>query len=74
MFDKTIINEYPNMIEVCDYDPNKDVLAIFVGSENDIPPIEVIEEIKTMLENIEQCKLIVAPGVFRMILLKGGRK
>ena len=63
---------YESPLEVCDYDPKKDNIAIFVGNGDDIPPREVFEKIKEQLESIkDECKLLVAPEIFRIVVMKG---
>jgi hypothetical protein len=73
MFDKTIIHEhiYGSPIEICEYNPEKDLLAIFVGTEDDIPPQEIIEEIYEKLKKIGECNLVVFPGLIKLVILKG---
>ena len=61
-------------IETEKYNPDKDILAIFVGTENNIPPESVMEEIKDTLEDIPECHLLIAPGVFRFVVMKDARK
>lgn len=58
-------------LEVTEYNPKKDILAIFVGNEDCIPSYENMEEIRKVLDNIPACKLLIAPGIFRFVVLKG---
>lgn len=71
MFDTIHKHYYESPLEVCEYNPKKDNIAIFVGNEEDIPPNDVLEKIREQLEDIKNCKLVVAPGIFRIIVLKG---
>ena len=62
------------ILETCEYNPKKDKIAVFVGSENEIPPKDIIEEITDVLDKLPECKLLVAPGIFRFVILKGEKK
>jgi hypothetical protein len=78
MFKRIVQNTYntyyESILEVADYNPDKDTMAIFVGTEEDIPPKEVFEEIKKVLDDLPSCKILLFPGVFRLVLLKGVKK
>lgn len=78
MFKKLVNNTYntyyESILEVANYDSDNDVMAIFVGTEDDIPPQEIFEEINRVLEDLPNCNILLFPGVFRLILLKGVKK
>ena len=59
-------------LEVAEYDPKKDKLAIFIG-DNEIPPKDVFDDIKESLDELpnKNCHLLIAPGIFRIVVLKG---
>lgn len=63
-----------NLIEVEEYNPETDTLCIFVGNENEIPPRDVMEDIKDKLDEIEKCTLIIFPGIFRLLVLKNNKE
>jgi len=60
-----------HILETAEYNPKKDLLAVFVGDEDNIPPQETIEEITKVLEKVPKCNLLIAPGFFRILVLKG---
>jgi len=74
LIEKKITNYYPSMLEIADYNPDEDIIAIFVGTEDDIPPQEIFQEIADVLEDLPNCKILVMPGIFRLLLLKGVNK
>ena len=62
---------YQDNLEVCEYNPDTDKLTIFIGTENDIPPPDILNHIKGTLEDLPECRLLIAPGIFRILVLKG---
>ena len=43
------------------------------GNGDDIPPPEIMERIRDSLDDIPKCKILVAPGIFRIVVLKNAR-
>ena len=78
MFNKTIIHNhehnYESPLQIAHYNPKEDIIAIFVGTEDDIPPIDIMEQISDKLKTLDECNVLIAPGIFKIVILKGVNK
>jgi len=62
-------NDYP-IVETVEYNPKKDILCISVGTEDEIPPPQVFEKIKDALDELPKCKMVIFPGIFRIVVMR----
>jgi hypothetical protein len=73
MFDKIIHNKCEPIVEVYKFDPKKDKIAFFFGTEEDIPSQDVIYKMSKSLEEFSngESNLLVASAIVHIIILKG---
>jgi uncharacterized protein len=61
-------------LKVIDYNPKIDKLLFTLGSDKEIPPPDVFENIKEQLVGVEKCKLIIVPGCIHVSVLRNEKK